>query len=168
MKTHPEERPVAEAAARLKAQLGATPEVAIVLGSGLSSVADAMAIEADATYAELGLPDTSVAGHNGHAYVGQLGGRRVIVLSGRVHFYEGQGMATVVRTTRAMHRWGVPTMMLTNSAGGIDREYVPGDLVLVRDHLNLLGESPLFGPAYGERFPDMTYAYDPDAAARHA
>jgi purine-nucleoside phosphorylase len=159
---HPEEEPVEHAASRFRARFGAAPATAIVLGSGLGSVVARVEIEADATFPELGLPESTVAGHLGRALRGNLGGGSVIVLSGRVHMYEGYGAGEVVRAVRALHRWGVRRVLLTCSAGGISAGLEPGALVSLTDHVNLQGENPLRGPPWGSvRFPDMTFAYHP-------
>jgi len=159
---HPEESPVAEIVERLLERLGPPPVSALVLGSGLGGVVERMEVRAKADYAELGLPESEVAGHAGHAVRGLLGTADLVVLSGRVHLYEGHSPDVVVRAVRALARWGVQRLILTCSVGGITTGLDPGTLVAISDHINLQGSSPLVGPAYGQRFPDMTYAYDPE------
>jgi purine-nucleoside phosphorylase len=163
---HPEEEPVALAAERLQAEFGDPPTTAIVLGSGLGVVVERMQVEAQAGYATLELPASGVTGHAGRAVVGRLGGQRVIAFSGRVHRYEGKPAQILVRYVRAIHRWGVQRLVLTCSAGGITEGMDPGHLIMLSDHINFMGDSPLMGPAYAERFPDMTFAHHPELRAR--
>jgi purine-nucleoside phosphorylase len=165
---HPEQEPVAGAVRKLADRFGEAPRIAVVLGSGLGSLVGRMTEVIRAPYEALGLPTGTVAGHASELAVGKLGERRVGVLSGRVHLYEGRPAAEVVRYVRALHAWGVRALLLTNSVGGITLGFDPGTLVIVTDHLNLQGTNPLCGPAYGERFPDLSRAYDPDLRARIA
>jgi purine-nucleoside phosphorylase len=158
---HPEEGPVSDIVHKLNEKFGAPPETAVVLGSGLGGVVDRLEVEAKASYAELSLPDSTVVGHAGRALVGSLGGARHILMSGRVHLYEGYSGAEVVRAVRALHRWGVKRLLLTNSCGCISEGLRPGSLVLISDHINLQGCNPLVGPEWGTRFPDMTFGYHP-------
>ena len=162
---HPEELPVAAAAERMTEHLGAPPATAFVLGSGLGVVMDRVEREAEVSYDVLGLPVSTVAGHAGHAITGRLAGHRVVILSGRVHLYEGYPAGEVVRYVRALHKWGVERLVLTNAAGGIADRLAPGDLALITDHVNLQGDNPLIGPPFAERFPDMTGAYAPKLRA---
>ncbi len=159
---HPEEKPVNEVAKRLQATFGDAPPTAIVLGSGLGPVVERAHVVAEVPSAELGLPVSTVVGHAGRVYRGQLGHREVLLLSGRVHMYEGYSPDEVVRGVRALHRWGVKQLLLTCSAGGIAAGLEPGALVALADHINLQGENPLRGPAWGAvRFPDLTFAHHP-------
>jgi len=153
-----------EAAARLvEARIGARPDVAIVLGSGLGGFADRLADAIATPYGEIpNWPASAVIGHAGKLVVGTLGGKRVAVLSGRTHFYEGHGLRTVTFATRVMGRLGVRRLILTNAAGGINLSFPPGTLMVIDDHINLLGSNPLVGPnedRFGVRFPDMTEVY---------
>ncbi len=153
-----------EAAARLvEARIGARPDVAIVLGSGLGGFADRLADAIATPYGEIpNWPASAVIGHAGKLVVGTLGGKRVAVLSGRAHFYEGHGLRTVTFATRVMGRLGVRRLILTNAAGGINLSFPPGTLMVIDDHINLLGSNPLVGPnedRFGVRFPDMTEVY---------
>ncbi|MEX2273226.1 MAG: purine-nucleoside phosphorylase [Vicinamibacterales bacterium] len=142
---------------------GRAPEIAIVLGSGLGGffdrLTDAFAIE----YADVpGWPATAVAGHAGRLGIGTLAGKTVAVLSGRVHMYEGHEMDRVVFATRVIARLGVKTLILTNAAGGINKAFGKGALMVLDDHINFLGRNPLTGPnddRFGLRFPDMTEVY---------
>jgi purine-nucleoside phosphorylase len=158
--THPEEAPVAEAASRLERTFGAAPPTALVLGSGLGGLVGKLEDAKRAPYSDLALPQGTVAGHASELVRGRLGHAEIAVLSGRAHLYEGRGPAEVVRYVRALHRWGVKRLVLTNSVGGISPGLDPGALVIVTDHLNCQGRNPLHGPAFGERFPDLSVAYD--------
>lgn len=152
-----------EEAAKALSALG-KPNVAVVLGSGLSGV---FPVEGERTlpFAKIpGFPSPSVAGHAGEVAVGEVSGRTVLVQRGRVHPYEGHPLADVVLPMRAYARLGVRVLVLTNASGGIAHGLEAGDLVLLSDHINLLGDNPLRGPnldPLGPRFPDMTDAYDP-------
>ena len=155
---HPEQGPVAEVARRMADTVGAPPTVAVVLGSGLGGLVARMDSVERAPYPELGLPQSTVAGHASELVWGRLADWPVAVLSGRVHLYEGRAPAEVVRYVRALHAWGVKALILTNSVGGITDGLDPGTLVVVTDHLNFQGTNPLIGPAYAERFPDLSRA----------
>ena len=139
------------------------PEVALVLGSGLGDFADTLQDPVVMPYGELPYwPAPKVVGHAGRLVVGRAGGRRVAVLSGRVHFYEGHDMATVVFATRVMGRLGVKQLVLTNAAGGINTGFAQGALMIIDDHINMMGSNPLIGPndeRMGVRFPDMSEVY---------
>lgn len=152
----------------LAARFGPAPHLGVVLGSGVGGVVDALTDAESAPSAEVGLPSSSVQGHASRVVVGKLGGARVAVLSGRVHLYEGRSPEEVVRGVRALARWGVARVLLTNASGGLTRELRPGQLVVVTDHINLLGASPLEGPdveVLGPRFVDLADAYDPTMRA---
>jgi purine-nucleoside phosphorylase len=162
---HAEKAPVDAIVAELRRRFGGAPEVALVLGSGLGGLVGSMQVEGRAPYSEVGLPASSVAGHASEIVVGALGARRAAILAGRVHLYEGRSPAEVVRYVRALHAWGVSTLVVTNSVGGISPGFDPGLLVVVTDHINFQGRNPLYGEAYGTRFPDLSRAYDPDLRA---
>ncbi len=153
------------AVALLRERAGATPDVAVVLGSGLGDFADTLDDVAVLPYADIpGWPSSSVVGHAGKLVVGRhASGARVAALAGRAHLYEGHPVSRAVFGVRAMVRWGVPRVVLTNAAGGINSAFTEGALMLIDDHINLLGTNPLVGPnldELGPRFPDMTYVYD--------
>jgi purine-nucleoside phosphorylase len=155
---------VEEAAARVRALCGRSlPETAIVLGSGLGDFADILQESVVTPYTNLPHWATSgVVGHAGRLVVGNAHGRRIAALSGRVHFYEGRDMATVVFATRVMGRLGVKRMILTNAAGGINTGFAQGALMIIDDHINMMGSNPLMGPndeRFGVRFPDMSEVY---------
>lgn len=154
---------VEEAAASVRARCGALPDTAIVLGSGLGDFADTL-LDAIATpYGDIPhWPASRVVGHAGRLVVGSVAGKRVAALSGRVHFYEGHDLATVVFPVRVMARLGVKRVILTNAAGGINTGFAQGALMVIDDHINLLGSNPLVGPnddRFGPRFPDMSEVY---------
>ena len=152
-----------EAAATVRARCGDVPEVAIVLGSGLGAFADSLDEPMIAPYETLPhWPQSSVVGHAGRLVVGYAAGKRVAALSGRVHVYEGHPMTTVVFAVRVMARLGVPSLILTNAAGGINTNFGQGALMVIDDHLNLMGSNPLIGAnddRMGPRFPDMSEVY---------
>ena len=153
--------PIDAAAEALHRRFGAPPPLAVVLGSGLGPVTERLSDPDQATYAEVGLPASGVAGHGGSMHVGLLGGVRTAVLAGRIHMYEGHPHAVVARAVRSLHAWGVGQLLLTCSVGGLRPDLGPGQLVLVTDHINFQNSNPLTGPAFGTRFPDMTEAYHP-------
>ena len=134
------------------------PEVGIILGSGLSGVADTLGGEA-IPYGEIdGFPVPTVSGHRGVLSVSE----GVATLAGRFHFYEGHSMDLVVLPVFLLHALGVKTLIVTNAAGGVNQDYTPGDIVLISDHINLMGTHPLIGPNnedFGPRFPDMSNCY---------
>jgi purine-nucleoside phosphorylase len=152
--------------ARVKA---AAPKIGVVLGSGLGAFADSLAGLVKVPYAELPhLPASKVVGHSGNLCFGTVAGVGVVCMQGRVHLYEGHPVAAVVHGARTMARLGASCVLLTNAAGGLDATWRAGDLMVVTDHLNLTGRSPLLGPnddALGPRFPDMSRAYDARLAA---
>jgi purine-nucleoside phosphorylase len=154
---------VHETAAWLKAHHGTPPDVAIVLGSGLGEFTRSLADAVTCAYGEVPhWPASAVVGHAGQLVVGTIHGRRVAALSGRAHFYEGHDLRTVTFGVRALAAFGVRTIILTNAAGGINLTFKPGTLMLIDDHINLLGSNPLVGPneeRFGPRFPDMTEVY---------
>jgi purine-nucleoside phosphorylase len=142
---------------------GALPETAIVLGSGLGDFADTL-LDAIATpYGDIPhWPASKIVGHSGRLVIGTVAGKRTAALAGRVHFYEGHDLSTVVFATRVMGRLGVKRVILTNAAGGINTAFAQGALMIIDDHINLLGSNPLVGPnddRFGTRFPDMSEVY---------
>jgi purine-nucleoside phosphorylase len=154
---------VDQAAAFLKQRLPETPDAAVVLGSGLGDFADGLAEPVVTPYGEIPhWPASAVVGHAGKLVAGRLGRRHVLALSGRVHFYEGHALPIVTFATRVLGRLGVKVLILTNAAGGINLDFKPGTLMVIDDHLNLMGSNPLIGPneeRFGPRFPDMTQVY---------
>ena len=148
--------------------------IGVVLGSGLGAFADTLEDRAETPYSEIpGWPISTAVGHAGKLVAGRVGDTDLIVLAGRAHLYEGYTAAQVTFGIRELWRRGVRSVVLTNAAGGINLNYKPGELVLISDHINLLGVNPLTGPnddALGVRFPDMTEAYSSAyrEIARHA
>jgi len=154
---------VEEAAAHIRTRCPTLPETAIVLGSGLGDFADTLLDAIAMPYADLPhWPPSRVIGHAGRLVIGTVAGKRIAVLSGRVHFYEGHDLASVVFGTRVMGRLGVRRVILTNAAGGINTAFAEGALMIIDDHINMLGSNPLIGAnddRFGVRFPDMTEVY---------
>jgi purine-nucleoside phosphorylase len=151
------------AAARLKKISSLRPALAIVLGSGFHHALDALSVEEKVPYAKIpGFPKPSVSGHAGEAYFGRFGRTPVLVLSGRAHFYEGHPMERVTFAVRTLAALGVRDVLLTNAAGGLNKAFRPGDFMALTDHINLMGVSPLRGPAIPglARFVDLTDTYD--------
>ncbi|MFZ0546745.1 MAG: purine-nucleoside phosphorylase [Candidatus Promineifilaceae bacterium] len=157
------------AAAIIRNRTRYEPTVGLVLGSGLNDLADAV------TYPDIipsdqipHWPQSTVSGHHGRLVIGQLEGKTVLVLQGRVHFYEGYSPNQITLPVRVMQILGIKTLILTNAAGGINETFTPGDLMLLKDHLNIpgmAGHNPLRGPnddSFGPRFPDMVTPYDPE------
>lgn len=148
---------------------GPRPDVALILGSGLGSFADRFADSQAIDYRDIPhFPVSGVEGHAGRLVFGRIGRTRCVAMQGRVHYYEGYPLETVTLPLRTMISLGARTVILTNAAGGIGQSLAVGDLVLIRDHINLFGASPLRGEnddRLGPRFPDMTYAYSPELRA---
>ena len=143
---------------------GRKPQIGIVLGSGLGMLADQIENPLVIPYSELpGFPVSTAIGHKGNFIVGTLGGKCVIAMQGRIHYYEGYPMHLVVLPIRVMIRIGIQYLFVSNAAGGTNLSYHVGDLMIIRDHINLI-PNPLIGPnldEFGPRFPDMTRPYDP-------
>ena len=154
---------VEEAAGVVRRQCGELPHTAVVLGSGLGDFADTLRDAVTMPYGELpGWPVSRVVGHAGKLVIGSVAGRRVAALAGRVHAYEGHPLDTVVFATRVMGRLGVRELVLTNAAGGVNTGFGRGALMVIDDHINLMGANPLVGDnddRFGPRFPDMTEVY---------
>jgi purine-nucleoside phosphorylase len=146
----------------LRAHVG-SPDVGIVLGSGLGDFTNGLKDPVSFPYGEIpNWPASAIVGHAGRLVAGTMAGRRVAALSGRVHFYEGHDLRTVTFAARAVAALGVKTLILTNAAGGINLNFKPGTLMLMEDHINFLGSNPLVGAnedRFGPRFPDMTEVY---------
>jgi purine-nucleoside phosphorylase len=147
----------------IESRITVEPRVALVLGSGLGAFAESIKNPSVIPYSEIpGWPRSTAMGHAGKLVAGLVEGVAVIVLSGRVHIYEGYTAEQVAYGIRALGHLDVQALVLTNAAGGINRDYQPGQLVLISDHINLLGQNPLTGPndeSLGPRFPDMSEAY---------
>lgn len=161
-----------EATNTIRERIGLQPQVGMILGSGLGGLAEAVEKAVYIPFAEIPhWPVSTVEGHQGRLVVGNLEHQNVLIMQGRTHFYEGYSMSQIGFPVRVMQRLGLEILIVTNAAGGINPEFEPGDVMLIRDHINLLGmagESPLRGPnldSIGPRFPDMSRAYDEDLGA---
>jgi len=161
-----------EAAAAVRARYGRAPRVGLILGSGLNALAEAVENATAIPYAEIPhFPATSILGHIGRLILGTFAGQSVVCMQGRAHYYEGVSMPQLTLPVRVMRLLGAEILIVTNAAGGINRSYRVGDLMLITDHIglvNMTGLNPLRGPnldAFGPRFPDMTRAYDPQLRA---
>ncbi|MEG0642007.1 MAG: purine-nucleoside phosphorylase [Clostridium sp.] len=142
------------------------PEIGLILGSGLGSIADLIEEPEFYPYEELpNFPTSTVEGHAGRLVIGKLEGKIVIAMQGRFHFYEGYSMQEVTFPVRVMKLLGVEKLIVTNAAGAVNTNFKPGDLMIITDHLNLSGSNPLMGKnldTFGARFPDMSTAYAPE------
>ncbi len=156
---------LAALASVVRARTDLTPEIGIVLGSGLGGLADDLEAPVAIPFADLpGWPAATAPGHAGRLLLGRLAGRPVVMLQGRFHLYEGNDPGLVVQPVLLFRELGVRVVILTNAAGGLDPGFGPGTLMVMRDHLNLTGRNPLIGPnagGLGERFPDLTEAWSP-------
>jgi purine-nucleoside phosphorylase len=153
-----------KAAKAIRKRASLEPKVGIVLGSGLGGLSKSIADAVRIPFGEIpGFPEVTVAGHEGAVIVGSLGGREIVALSGRFHMYEGHPAALAAFPVRVFHALGAHDLFVSNAAGGISPKLAVGDLMMISDHLNLMGTNPLVGEAQeGEvRFPDMTDAYNP-------
>jgi purine-nucleoside phosphorylase len=152
-----------EAADLLRSRTPLQPAMGIILGSGLGAFAGSLEGAVSVPYAEIPhFPASTVVGHGGALVIGRCQGVPVAVMKGRVHFYEGYSLEQVVFPARVLGRLGIETLLVTNAAGAVNTAFAPGDLMVIEDHINLLG-NPLVGPnedALGERFIDMSEAYD--------
>ena len=156
-----------EVVEKIKQRVKFRPVVGLILGSGLGAMADAVENRIEFASSDLPYwPKSTVQGHTGKIIFGQLDGREVLFLQGRVHSYEGPSMGLITLPVRVMQRLGIPNIIVTNAAGAINPDYAPGELMLIIDHIGLLcmtGNNPLRGPnldEFGPRFPDMSQAYD--------
>ncbi len=151
----------------VRARLAAIPRIGLILGTGLGSLADEVENPVILPYSEIPFwPLSTVVGHKGRLVIGKLAGQQVMVMQGRVHYYEGYSMAQVTLPVRIMQRLGMEILIVTNAAGAINPGFEPGDVMLITDHISMIGMAgmnPLRGPnidVLGERFPDMSQAYD--------
>jgi purine-nucleoside phosphorylase len=155
---------VSAAAAVVRERFGRAPDVAIILGTGLGGLAKEIAVEASVAYTDIpGFPLSTVESHAGRLLCGTLGGRTVVAMQGRFHRYEGYTLRQVTFPVRVLHALGAQTLVVSNACGGMNPLWAPGDLMLIADHVNLLGDNPLIGPnddRLGVRFPDMSEPYD--------
>jgi purine-nucleoside phosphorylase len=151
----------------IRARIDIVPEIGMILGTGLGDLADSVDGAAVIPNREIPCwPISTVHGHKGRLVIGTLEGKNVFILQGRTHFYEGYSMGQITLPVRVMKRLGCDKLIVTNAAGAINPDYIPGDLMLINDHINLIGmggANPLFGPnmdEFGVRFPDMSIPYD--------
>lgn len=165
-------RQIDEATAFLRSACSAQPCAGVILGSGLGDAASVVENPVVIPYADIPhAPLSAVVGHSGKLILGNIGALPVAIMQGRVHYYEGHSMERVLFLPRVLGRLGVRRALLTNAAGGVDVSYVPGDLMLITDHINLLGENPLRGAnldELGPRFPDLTEVYSKQLRERAA
>jgi purine-nucleoside phosphorylase len=159
-----------DAVQRIREASDLAPRVGVVLGSGLGSLADEVESRVEIPYAEIpGWPVSTAVGHAGVLVIGTISGVPVALMRGRAHLYEGIAADRVVFGVRVLGRLGIGTLVVTNAAGGINADFSPGQLVLISDHINLQGASPLVGPndeSLGPRFPDLSDAYDAELRLR--
>ena len=154
---------IRQAAAFLRERLPAAPQVGLVLGSGLGGLADRLENPVYIPYSEIpGFVVSTAPGHAGRFVAGQLAGKQVLCMQGRLHFYEGHSMEDIVFPVRVMKELGIEHLFVSNAAGGMNPDFAIGDIMIIRDHINLFPEHPLHGRNYNElgvRFPDMSEAY---------
>ncbi|MBF0407633.1 MAG: purine-nucleoside phosphorylase [Candidatus Riflebacteria bacterium] len=143
-----------------------SPQIAVVLGSGLGAFADQITMEASIDYSEIpGFPVSTVKGHKGRLVLGNYGGRKIAVMQGRFHYYEGYSLSEVIFPIRVLRFLGASDLLITNASGGLNRNYRVGDLMVMSDHINMMGDNPLRGKnddSIGTRFPPMQGAYTND------
>jgi purine-nucleoside phosphorylase len=157
-------REIDEAAAVLRARAPLVPEVAVILGTGLGALSESLVAETRVPYGEIPhFASSTVEGHRGELVFGRLAGRPAVVMNGRLHYYEGYSMKQVSFPVRVLQALGATTLIVSNAVGGMNPLFAPGDIMIVTDHINLMGDNPLLGPnddALGPRFPDMSEPYD--------
>ena len=153
----------------IQARTTIRPQLAVILGSGLGALADEVEADAVFPYEEIpGFPVSTVEGHAGRLTLGRLMGKNVAIMQGRFHYYEGYPMTQIILPVRVLHALGARSLIVTNAAGGLNAHFEPGDVMLITDHINLMGTNALIGPnedELGPRFPDMTFTYAPDLRA---
>lgn len=160
---------VTESVKYIESKLNFKPEIGVILGSGLGDMADNIEEKVVIKYNEIpNFPVSTVQGHKGQFVVGKLNGKNVIMMQGRFHFYEGYDIQLLSLPIYVMKSLGVKTLMVTNAAGGVNTEFIPGDLMIIKDHINFCGNNPLIGEndeEIGVRFPDMSEAYSKEYVA---
>ena len=171
MNKYPTIEQIDELAGLVKSKTSHQPKIGMILGSGLGALAEEIGNADEIPYGKLpGWPVSTVEGHHGQLVIGNLEGKSVLMMQGRTHFYEGYDMPLLGLPVRVMKRLGIDTLIVTNAAGGVNPDFSPGDLMLITDHLNLIGmagNNPLRGPnldEFGPRFPDMSRVYDRELA----
>lgn len=155
-----------EASSYIQSKLSINPSIGLILGSGLGVLGEEIENPTIIPYKEIPhFPESTVTGHKGQLVAGTLEGKQVIAMQGRFHYYEGYSMKQVTFPVRVMKQLGIESVIVTNAAGGINKSFKPGDLMLITDHINNMGDNPLIGDndeAFGARFPDMSQVYDRD------
>ena len=155
---------IVESADYIKSKINETPQIGLILGSGLGVLADEIENPIKISYDEIpNFPVSTVEGHKGQLVIGKLEGKTVIAMQGRFHYYEGYTMKDITFPVRVMKELGIETIFVTNAAGGSNKDFKPGDLMIITDHINLGGYNPLIGKnddRLGVRFPDMSSAYN--------
>ncbi|MTI70214.1 MAG: purine-nucleoside phosphorylase [Firmicutes bacterium] len=150
----------------LKKKINIKPDIGLVLGSGLGILADEIKNKTTIKYSEIpNFPKSTVKGHKGQLVIGELEGKKVIAMQGRFHYYEGYPLRDVTFPIRVMKELGIEKLIVTNAAGGANKTFKPGDLMIIKDHINFGFDNPLIGENYNElgpRFPDMSNAYSKD------
>lgn len=158
-----------EAAQQIQEKVNQQPTVGLILGSGLGVLAEEIENPITIPYGDIPhFPQSTVAGHKGQLVIGELHGKQVIAMQGRFHYYEGYSMKQVTFPVRVMKELGVDKLFVTNAAGGINESFDAGNLMIITDHINNMGDNPLMGPNdqdLGDRFPDMSKAYCPELTA---
>ena len=154
---------IQETAQWLKERISTQPKTAIILGTGLGRLAEEITVKARISYSDIPhMPVSTIEGHSGCLIVGELGGKDILAMQGRFHYYEGYSMKEVTFPIRVMHELGIKTLFVSNAGGGMNPDFEIGDLMIITDHINFFPEHPLHGPNLptGPRFPDMSEAYD--------
>lgn len=160
---------IKETARYLQTKITSTPRTAIILGTGLGSLVEEITDRTEVRYEDIPhFPVSTVEGHSGRLIFGKLGGREIMAMQGRFHYYEGYNMQEVTYPIRVMRELGIDTLFVSNASGGTNPSFSIGDLMIITDHINLFPEHPLRGRniPYGPRFPDMSEAYDRELIAR--
>lgn len=157
---------IAEAVDVIRKQVDLVPEVGVILGTGLNALADQIDVQARLEYSQVPhFPTSTVDSHAGELILGTLGGKSIVALAGRFHYYEGYSLAQVTFPVRVAKALGVETLVVSNAAGGLNPQFAAGDLMVIEDHINFIGDNPLIGPndeSLGSRFPDMCEPYTKD------
>ncbi|MBE6294106.1 MAG: purine-nucleoside phosphorylase [Bacteroidaceae bacterium] len=159
---------IKETADFLKAKMTTHPETAIILGTGLGSLVNEITDKYEIEYKDIpNFPLSTVEGHSGKLIFGKLGNKEIMAMQGRFHYYEGYSMKEVTFPVRVMRELGIKTLFVSNAAGGMNPDFLIGDLMIINDHINMFPEHPLRGKniPYGDRFPDMSKAYSPELIA---
>ena len=155
-----------EATASIRKQTDAQPTIGIILGTGLGQLGKGIAVDQTVGYETIThFPQSTVESHAGRLLFGQLGGKSVVAMQGRFHYYEGYSYQEVTMPVRVMHQLGIKVLIVSNACGGMNPQFRPGDIMLITDHINMQTGNPLIGPNlenFGTRFPDMYQCYDPE------